>query len=126
MTWIYPGDSPVVTARRVAWAYRQRLHQLAPADCDQLDTIMRNLGQHWAAPQPLPADPDTWIGTAAAARLAAVAPATIGYLRRAGRLTGRRKSAGRWEYQIGDILALATQPRTRQTRETTPATKRES
>jgi len=127
MTWIYPGDSQVVIARRVAWAYRQRLAELAPKHCEQLDTVMRQLGQHWAVPRPIPPDPDTWITATDAANLAGVNIKTIGELRRAGRLTGRRKSPGRWEYQIWEIMNLATRPRRRhrKTPETVETPKRQ-
>jgi hypothetical protein len=124
--WLYPGDSPVVTARRVAWAYRQRLDQIAPGDCAQLDEVMRNLGQTWVTPHLIPTDPDAWITTAQAAELAAVGRDRIGVLRRTGRLTGRQRSARQWEYRVRDILNLATSPRTRtrrtQTGQTPPVT----
>jgi len=121
--WPYPGDAPIVAARRVAWAYRQRLAQVAPDDCAQLDTVMQELGQHWAIPRPVPPNPDAWISAAAAATLAGTTLASIRSLRRAGRLTGRRKSERQWEYQVREILGLADQRRTRhtQTRETSPA-----
>ncbi len=128
MTWVYPGDSPLAAARRVAWAYRQRLNQVAPGDCEQLDELMRRLGQHWAVPRPLPHDPDEWVSATEAAELAAVQTDTIGNLRRSGRLTGRQTSTHRWQYQVREILALTSYPRRRGTpenRQTSEAAKPE-
>lgn len=122
--WPYPGDVPLVVARRVAWAYRQRLQQVAPDDCAQLDQVMTRLGQTWAAPGPAP-HPATWITATEAARLAAVGTGTIAALRRTGRLTGRQRKPHRWEYRTADILALSDQPRTRRKREIPEPAKRE-
>lgn len=113
MSWPYPGDSPLVRARRVALAYRQRLQQISPQACAELDERMDQLGQGWAIPRPVIADPNAWISSRDAADLAAVAVATLYDLRKSGRLTGRRTKSGRWEYQVREIMALATQPRTR-------------
>jgi hypothetical protein len=113
MTWPYPGDSPIVVARRVAWAYRQRLERADPADCADLDRIMGKLGQHWAIPRPIVTDPAAWISAHDAAELAAVSLATLRNLRRSGRLQGRRRSARQWDYLVADILALATDTRKR-------------
>ena len=113
MNWPYPGDSPAVRTKRVALAYRQRLLQVAPEACAELDETMRQLGQHWAIPRPVNADPDAWVNARDAAELAALDGSTLRSLRRRGRLRGRQLSARKWEYRVGDLMALATLPRTR-------------
>lgn len=113
MTWPYPGDSAIVRARRVALAYRQRLELCAPQDCAELDELMRRYGQNWAVPRPVTTDIEAYIGAADAAELAAISMAQLRAARANGTITGRRNHAGRWEYRVGDILAMGARPRTR-------------
>jgi hypothetical protein len=113
MSWPHPGDSPVVIARRVAWAYRARLEKANPADCRDLDRIMSKLGQHWAVARPVTRRPDEWVPAREAAEIAAVSIDTIRNLRLAGRLTGRQVSERQWEYQVANVIALSAAPRTR-------------
>lgn len=110
--WPYRGDNRTVQARRVALAYRQLALRAAPEATAALDEQMRAMGQSWAIPRPVVADPDAWISVGDAASLAAVSTDAIGAMRRAGRLPGRQVGK-RWEYRVGDIMALATQPRQR-------------
>jgi hypothetical protein len=117
VTWPYPGDSPAARARRVALAYRQRLLKVAPAVCADLDATMRDFGQHWAIPRPVVADPEAWVSARDAAELAAIGLSTLRKLRERGRLTGRRISPRRWEYQVKEVMSLTTQPRPRTTKE---------
>jgi hypothetical protein len=112
--WLYPGDSPLVIARRVAGAYRARLAREAPDACAELDAQMVRLGQTWAVPRLLHFDLDDLLSPAQAAELAAVQPDTIGQLRRAGRLPGTLVD-GVWYYLARDVLALSTHTRRRRT-----------
>ena len=112
MTWPYPGDSPIARARRVAHAYRARLHTVAPDVCAQLDAAMSEWGQHWVVPRVVSYDPDTWLSPAQAADLGGVEVDTVRQWRLRGRLKGRYKQ-GKWQYRAGDIVALTKHKRTR-------------
>jgi hypothetical protein len=120
MSWPYPGDAPIVRAKRVAWAYRQRLEEADPGACHTLDAIMRLHGQTWVVPQPVTADPQAWIGAADAAELAGISMSALASLRRSGRICGRCRTPRRWEYQVGEVQALAANPRTRSRRNEEP------
>lgn len=111
--WPYPGDSPVVRARRVAHAYRAKLADIDPQACAQLDATMRKFGQQWAVPRVLTYDPAAWLNPTEAADLAGVRPDTLRIWRLRGLLVGRKTEAGEWEYRASDIIALTTKPRTR-------------
>lgn len=102
--WPYPGDSPVVRARRVALAYRARLAELDEPACTALDELCRQWGQGWAVVHLLTFDWEDWLTPRQAAELASVQVRHIAKLRRNGRLNGRRNE-GRWEYQAGEVLA---------------------
>jgi hypothetical protein len=119
MAWPYPGDSPLARARRVAHAYRAALEHTDPDACAALDQQMTRWGQAWVAPRPELHDLDDWIGPAEAADLAAVGTAQLRVWRHRGRITGRRRASGSWEYQVRDVLALISATRHR-TREATP------
>lgn len=119
--WPFPGDSPVLKARRALYAYRAKLERVDPAGCAELDARMRRWGLTWIVPRELPADLGTWVSAADAADLAAVEMATLRQLRRRGRLHGRLNAANRWEYRVADVLALSTQPRGRTPRTTKDA-----
>jgi hypothetical protein len=122
--WPYRGDHLITILRRVALAYRQRLLQVSPATCAAMDEEMRRFGQHWVIPRPVsadPADPGAWIAAADAAELAGISMSTLRGLRYRKLVTGRKRKHRRpgeqgnpgWEYQVGEIMALATTPRTR-------------
>lgn len=115
MTWPYPGDSPTVIARRVAWAYRQQLEKSDPKECAELDRIVAGLGQQWATVQPVTRTPDEWVSARDAADITSLSLDQLRGLRRAGRLTGRQKSPRRWEYQVIELIALSAHTRTRKT-----------
>lgn len=115
--WPFPGDSPVVRARRVALAYRAALLTADPVSCDTLDRRMRGWGQGWAVVRLYHYEMTDWITPAQAAELGSVNRRTVAAWRRHGRLRGRR-GAGGWEYLAGDVL-LALSGTTRG-REATP------
>lgn len=110
--WPFPGDAPVVIARRVAQAYRSIALAAHPAACGKLDAKMADWGVRWIVPRVVTADPDDWLPSAQVADLAAVDPASVRQWRRRGRLTGR-KVGGRWEHRVRDVLALAAEDRRR-------------
>ena len=112
-TWPYPGDSPTTRAKRVALAYREQLRQAAPGRCELLDHSMRDYGQHWVITRPVTVEPDAWVDAKHAAEIAAMSLSTLRGLRLAGRITGRCRSARRWEYRVADVMALSTMPRRR-------------
>jgi hypothetical protein len=109
MPWPFPGDAPVVRARKVAWAYRQIAEVADPQATHALDRRMVGFGQHWVVPREVVYEDDEWITAAQAAELACVDPAHLRTLRRRGRLIGQIAPNGRsYEYRAGDIYALLT------------------
>lgn len=110
--WPFPGDSPVVRARRIALAYRVRLAEVDPEGCERLDQQVRRWGQNWAVTQLHHFDLDDWLSVREAADLASVQTRQIAAWRRNGRLRGRL-SGDRWQYRARDVMALATNPRYR-------------
>jgi hypothetical protein len=121
--WPYPGDSPLARARRLAQAYRAALADTDPGACDQLDERARTWGETWIVPAVITHDLDDWLTPTQAADLACVDPAHLRTWRHRGRLTGRQRPDGGWEYQARDILELLTnrRRRPRQLRSTTTA-----
>lgn len=115
--WPYPGDGPLARARRVAHAYRARLLVADSEACAGLDTLMRRWGQSWAVPSAASHDLDDWVPPSDAAEIAAVGEATLRQWRLRRRIAGRRGRGPdgrlRWEYRVGDLLALSTSTRTR-------------
>lgn len=104
--WPFPGDSPLVRARKVANAYRAALAETQPIECESLDAMMREWAQDWAVPRVVRHSPSDWLDVRDAADLASCDPAMLRTWRARGRLTGR-KVHGRWQYQTRDILALS-------------------
>lgn len=76
--WPHPNDTAVDRARKVAGMYRQHLHTLNPAVCDQLDQVAAGFGQTWMLDK-LDTGPaeDHDLTTEEAAELVEVSPETI-------------------------------------------------
>lgn len=110
--WPFPGDSPVVKARRVALAYRARLAEVDPEGCAVIDKRVERWGQGWAVVRLQTFELDQWISVKDAAELASVQVRQIAAWRRMGRLRGRR-AGNTWEYLVRDVLSLSTTPRSR-------------
>jgi hypothetical protein len=113
--WPYPGDSPVVVARRVALAYRARLAESDPDACAALDKRLTLWGQGWAVSKLVTFSLDDWLNPRQAAEVASIEVHSIAQLRRSGRLPGRWRN-GTWEYRYRDVLALSTVKRHRKRR----------
>lgn len=114
--WPFPGDSPIVRSRRVALAYRERLSEVDPDACAQVDQRMLRMGQGWAVVRIQHFDLDDWVSAREAAELASVQVRQIAAWRRNGRLPGR-PSGRSWQYQVRDVLGLSTGPRRRKSRQ---------
>lgn len=110
--WPFPGDSPLVRARKVALAYRAALAVTDPEACVRLDTLLGGYGETWAVPRVQRYELDDWLDVADAADLASVDPAQLRVWRRRGLLVGR-KVGMKWEYQAREILAMSTRLRRR-------------
>lgn len=111
--WPYPGDAPVVVARKVALAYRGALEQVAPSVASDLDARMAAMGQTWVRPRVLTFELDALVGRTDAADVASVPPKVIDQWRSRGRLTGRQDRHGVWKYRVSDVLAVSKNVRTR-------------
>ena len=110
--WPFPGDTPLVRARRVAIAYRHRLFEADRAGCDKLDVKIAEWGEMWAVPRLVTVDEHSVLGPAGAAEYLGVSTAEIRRLRLAGRLVGERVR-GRWRYRVSDLHQLSVAVRRR-------------
>lgn len=76
--WPWPNDTAADRARKIARMYRQHLHTLNPAICDQLDQTAAGFGETWmleaAADE---TDDDRELTTTQAADLAGTTPKRI-------------------------------------------------
>jgi hypothetical protein len=117
--WPFPGDAPLVRARKVALAYRAALSEADPVKCAALDDLMRRWGQTWAAASSEAYEPDALLTAREAADLASMRVSQIATLRRIGRLPGKRTASG-WKYRAEDVQRLSINPRTR-AREKSPS-----
>lgn len=115
--WPFPGDTAIVRARKVAWAYRAvaeklqaRVNELDPNNAGDevadLDTRFRQWGERWPAPV-RNYDPDEWISADEAGRIAGVSGGYISSLRVAGRIEGKMVDRKSFRYQVRDVHRLA-------------------
>lgn len=110
--WPYPGDTPLVRARKVAHMYRALLRTLSSDACDQADATARQFGEAWAVPRVLTALDDDLLDPANAADFLCTSMDNIRRLRLAGRLNGHHTPNG-WRYQVADLRNLQhARPRT--------------
>lgn len=110
--WPFPGDSPLVRARKVAQMYRAALGAANRDMQRQCDDTAASFGETWVVPRVLTATDDGVLGPADAADFLGVTTARIRSLRAAGRLPGIQDGDG-WLYRVSDLLALQTAPRRR-------------
>lgn len=111
--WPYPGDTPLVRARKVAQAYRAHLHATNPDVCAAVDDMARAFGETWAVPRLVIHDRDALLTAAEAADYTCLSPAALRQLRRRGRLAGHHVG-GHWYYRITDLDNLAANRRRRE------------
>jgi YD repeat-containing protein len=105
VTYPYPGDAPLVKARRIARAYREAgLTDDPKAEVARLDALCVQWGQTWIAPAVVVHDLDDMLTPAEAADVAAVGIAGIRQLRLRGRLAGEKNRDGQWRYRYRDVL----------------------
>ncbi len=104
MTWPNHHDNPTTRARRVALAYRTALETHNPRACAELDQTMRQLGQHWATPNPCIYDADDHIPAAEAAELAGIGLPALAAARRKGTIPATQTGARTYTYRVADIL----------------------
>ena len=110
--WPFPGDTPLVRARKVAQMYRARLRALSTDACDDADNAAVGFGETWVVPRVLTVNEDDWLSPADAADYLCVGIARIRGLRLSDRLPGR-KVDGEWQYRVADLLALQAATRRR-------------
>jgi hypothetical protein len=110
--WPYPGDTPLVRARKIAQMYRARLRALSVDACDEADATARQFGETWVAPKVITALDDDLLDPADAADFLCTSTANIRRLRLAGRLNGHHTPNG-WRYLVADLKKLQhARPRT--------------
>ena len=103
--WPYPGDNPLVRARKVAQMYRARLRALNEEACDQADAAAQQFGETWVVPKVVTAHDDDLLDPADAADFLCTSTANIRRLRLAGRLNGHDTDSG-WKYKGADLRNL--------------------
>jgi hypothetical protein len=118
MTWPYPGEAPLVRARRVAQAYRAALENANQEACDLIDARLMAWGETWVVPRLITWGPDDMITSAEAADVLCTSPGGVSTLRRRGRIDGIRQPDGSYRYRAADVARLSTGVR-RRTRHTT-------
>lgn len=109
-SWPYPGDSPLVRARKVAQSYRAHLHAANPDVCAAVDDMVKAFGETWAVPRIVIHDRGALLTAAEAADYSCLSPAALRQLRRRGRLTGHQLD-GCWYYRVTDLDNLAAKRR---------------
>jgi hypothetical protein len=109
--WPYPGDSPLVRARKLVHSCRALLHSASPDLGRQFDEMAIGFGETWIVPRLIHHDDDDLLDPADAADYLCTSTANIRRLRLAGRLVGHRTDEG-WRYRVGDLRGLqSTRPR---------------
>lgn len=122
--WPFPGDSPVVKARKVALAYRSvaeelhkalLAHQAEAADpVADLDQRFRKWGITWHAEATIVHSDDDWVSAKEAANLVHLSKGAISRLRATGRLKGEwRGYHDGYYFRVGDVYALSNEVRSR-------------
>lgn len=122
-TWLYPGDSGLVIARKVAVSYRTHLRTANPTACDRLDDAMRAYGQLWIVSSVVTTGADSLVTTTEAAELAGVKVEAIrkwrsrGYIDRDGQrqyLEVRGLNEQDWPmFLAGEVLEIVAAIRSR-------------
>ena len=112
--WPFPKDPLPERLRWVARSYRAQLGSINPELCAQTDQLMTRLGQEWVTRDPSDVDPGEWVSARTAAHMLSVTMAHIAWLRREGKLSGRRIGRS-WEYRARDVLGVTARPRPRHT-----------
>jgi hypothetical protein len=118
--WPFPGDDPIVRARKCAWAYRAALADLKPEVAAELDDRLARLwGERWITGTPA-YSPDDWVNTGEAAQIVGISTGRINALRRSGRVHGFLEDGKRFKYKVSDLYDLSSTLRYRKDR--TPVT----
>jgi hypothetical protein len=121
--WLYPADTPVTIARKVAVSYRTHLRAANPTACGRVDDAMRGFGQLWIVSSVVTTDADSMVTTADAAELAGVTVETVRQWRKRGYLDhdGQRQylqvrglDDHDWPmFNAGEVLAIVAATRSR-------------
>lgn len=111
--WPFPGDSPLIRARKVAWAYRAALAELKPEIADDLDDrLARQWGERWITGTAA-YGPDDWVTSGEAGEILGMSPGRVGQLRVEGRIKGVLEGGKRFKYKVSDVYALSENVRRR-------------
>jgi hypothetical protein len=105
--WPWPGDDPVVRARKCTWAYRQALLELKPEAAAELDDrLARQWGERWIAGHVV-CGPDDWVTAAEAGQILGISAGRVSRLRALGRIKGVLEDGKRFKYKVSDLHELA-------------------
>lgn len=112
--WPWPGDSPLVRARKCAWAYRAALAELKPEIAQELDERLgRKWGERWITGTPVAYEPDDWVTSKEAGEILGMSPGRVGQLRIQGRIKAVLEGGKRFKYRVSDVYALSETVRRR-------------
>lgn len=105
--WPFPGDPPLVRARKIAHMYRAALGAANPRMRDQCDATAVGYGESWAVPRLVRYTDDDLLRPADAADFLHISTTALGLLRARGRLAGVWDEKARmWRYRFADLRAL--------------------
>lgn len=111
--WPWPGDAPVVRARKIAWAYRAALEEIAPDKVAELDARFRQWGERWPAPV-RHYEPHEMVTAEEAGDILALSGGAVSSLRVNGRIKGHYdKPTRRFLYRVEDLHKLSSTLRRR-------------
>lgn len=111
--WPFPGDVPLVRARKCLWAYRAALEKVAPDAVAELDDrLARQWGERWITGTVAYA-PDDWLSSHEAAVILGISPGRVSWLRRNGRIKGVLEGGKRFKYKVSDVYKLSSELRRR-------------
>lgn len=114
--WPYPGDSPLVRARKIAQSYRAHLHAANPDICAAVDDMATAFGETWIVPRVVTATDDDELTAGEAADYLCISTAALrqlrGRLRRQGRQFGVKRE-GEWRYTVRELRDLQASTRRR-------------
>lgn len=105
--WPYPGDTPLVRARKVAQMYRARLRALSTDACDDADNAAVGFGETWVVPRVLTYTDRDWLKPADAADYLCISVEALRLLRTRGRIEQAVLGEdGIWRYPFAELRTL--------------------
>lgn len=103
--WPFPGESPRTRSRKIAWAYRAELQEVAPERAAELDARFVSWDESWVCPTRSFA-PDDLVTANEAGTLIGKSGRYVSAMRVNGWLKGKRDGK-RYLFKVSDVFELA-------------------